>query len=95
LDPVALLRLKDLITEEIKGGKTILFTTHIMSLVEDLAEEIIFILEGKVYFHGTQSELISLTGEKNLERSIAKILDKNGMQIKTPADITSQNDKNF
>ena len=79
LDPVALLALKELISSEMKKGKTILFTTHIMSLVEDLAEEIIFILEGKVYFQGTQPKLMELTSERNLERSIAAILSSNGV----------------
>jgi len=88
LDPVALLRLKDLIGAEVKNGKTVLFTTHIMSLVEDLAQEIIFILEGKVYFKGTQQELIELTGESNLERAIAKVLDHHGISGKvSPVEI--------
>jgi len=80
LDPVALLRLKELLALEIKAGKTILFTTHIMSLVEDLAEEIIFILEGKVYFQGSQKELIEQTGENNLEHAIARILETKGLK---------------
>ena len=82
LDPVALLTLKEMISSEVKNGKTILFTTHIMSLVEDLAEEIIFILEGKVYFQGTQSKLMELTSESNLERSIAAILRPNDARAK-------------
>lgn len=78
LDPVALLRLKELIQSEKASGKTILLTTHIMSFVEELADEIIFILEGKIYFQGSLSELNKLTKEKNLERSIAKILERSG-----------------
>ena len=59
-----------------------------MSLVEDLAQEIIFILEGKVYFKGTQQELIELTGESNLERAIAKVLDHHGISGKvSPVEI--------
>ena len=57
LDPVALIELKKLIEEEREKGKIILITTHIMSLVEELSEEIIFLLDGKIYFQGSISEL--------------------------------------
>ena len=76
LDPIALIRLKDLITEKKKIGKTFLVTTHIMSLVEELADELIFLLEGKVYFKGTYQEMVRLEKGENLERAIANILEK-------------------
>lgn len=76
LDPIALIRLKDLIMEKKKHGKTFLITTHIMSLVEELADELMFLLEGKVYFRGTYREMMEEQKEDNLERAIAKILEK-------------------
>lgn len=75
LDPIALVRLKDLILEERAKGKNILITTHIMSLVEDLSDEILFLLEGKVYFRGTVDELKQFTDEANLEKAIANLLE--------------------
>ena len=75
LDPVARLKLKDLIIEEKEKGKTILLTTHIMSEVEELADEILFILDGKIYFHGQVEILKALYNEDDLERAIAKILE--------------------
>ena len=41
LDPIALLNLKDLIKKEKAKGKTILITTHIMSFVEEMADEFV------------------------------------------------------
>ncbi len=76
LDPIALIRLKDLILEKKKQGKTFLVTTHIMSLVEELGDELIFILEGQIYFRGTHREMMEAQKEENLERAIAKILEK-------------------
>lgn len=76
LDPIALIRLKDLILEKKNQGKTFLVTTHIMNLVEEIADELIFLLEGKVYFQGTYSEMMIAQQEENLERAIAKILEK-------------------
>jgi len=76
LDPIALIRLKDLILEMKKKEKTFLVTTHIMNLVEELADELMFLLEGKVYFRGTYMEMMKEQNEENLERAIAKILER-------------------
>lgn len=76
LDPVSHIKLKDLILQERNKGKTILLTTHILSEVEELADEVIFLLEGKIYFQGTVSELLYSQGETRLDRAIAKITQK-------------------
>lgn len=80
LDPVALISLKALINEERDRGKMILLTTHIMDLVEELADEIVFLLEGKIFFKGSLTDMREMTGEIKLERSIAKILTRNTQQ---------------
>jgi len=74
LDPVSLIRLKKLIDEEKKKGKTILITTHIMSLVEEIADEIVFLLDGSIYFQGTVKELKEKTDQTDLEHAIANII---------------------
>lgn len=74
LDPVALIFLKNLIAKEREKGKTILITTHIMNLVEEVADRVVFLLEGNVYFDGTVSALKEQTNQTNLERAIAEIL---------------------
>ena len=77
LDPVALIKLKELITKEIARGKTILFTTHIIRLVEELAEDIVFLLEGKTYYQGPVAGLVEAHESKDLEHTIAEIFSKN------------------
>lgn len=74
LDPIALLILKEFIEEEKEKGKTILLTSHIMSFVEDMADEIVFLLEGKVYFRGSAAALKEQTGEVDFEHAIANLL---------------------
>jgi Cu-processing system ATP-binding protein len=74
LDPIAHIRLKQLINEEKAKGKTILITSHIMSFVEEISDQIVFILEGKIYFKGTIPELKSKTNESDFEHAIASIL---------------------
>ncbi len=74
LDPLALLKLKKYLEEEAKRGKQILIITHILSLVETLADNVVFILEGNIYYQGGLKELIDQQGGQNLEHSIANIL---------------------
>ncbi len=49
LDPLCLKRLKSFICHERDRGKLILITTHILSLAEDLADHVLFLLEGHIY----------------------------------------------
>lgn len=76
LDPVAMIRLKEMILREREAGKTIILTTHIMSLVETLADEIVFLLEGHIHFRGSLQELVRQRGELDLEHAIAQMLLK-------------------
>lgn len=76
LDPIALIHLKELIEKEKAKGKTILITTHIMSFVNEVADEIVFILDGKIYFKGTVEELKTQTNNTNLEHAIANLIAK-------------------
>ena len=77
LDPISLIRLKDLIQLEKGKGKTILITSHIMSFVEEVSDEIVFLLEGKIYFKGSISELKEKTNQPDFEHAIASILTEN------------------
>ncbi len=77
LDPISLIRLKDLIQSEKAKGKTILITSHIMSFVEEVSDEIVFLLEGKIYFKGSISELKNKTNQPDFEHAIASILTDN------------------
>jgi len=74
LDPIALIHLKEIIQKEKEKGKTILITTHIMSLVEEIADKIVFLLDGKIYFKGTVDELKTQTNQTNLEHAIAGLI---------------------
>lgn len=75
LDPAALIRLKEIIASEKQRGKTIILTTHSMGLVEELADEIVFLLEGKVHFHGSVAQLCSEQSESRVEYAIAKLTE--------------------
>jgi len=76
LDPQSSVRFKKLVRKEKQKGKTILLTTHIMSEIEELADYLIFIVEGKVRYHGPMKELIEKQQEERLEGAVAKMIEE-------------------
>ena len=76
LDPVASGILKDKVRAEKEAGKTFLLTSHIMSELDELADDVAFINEGKVAFVGALAELKRVTRQSNLERAIAEMMKR-------------------
>jgi Cu-processing system ATP-binding protein len=73
LDPGSLIKLKELILREKNKGKTILITTHIMQFVEEMADEIVYLLEGNIFFKGSVKQLMTKTHQTDFEHAIAAI----------------------
>lgn len=74
LDPLASEILKEKIIKEKQNGKLILITSHLLSELDDMITQIVFMQDGKVHFHKTISDLLNLTGEVKISKAIAKIL---------------------
>lgn len=76
LDPVSSSFFKDLVLKEKQNKKTIVLTSHIMSEVQELADEIVFLLEGEIRFKGTIDSLLQNQKETKLERAIAELMNE-------------------
>jgi Cu-processing system ATP-binding protein len=74
LDPLASEILKDKIIKEKEKGKLILITSHLLSELDDMITQIIFMQDGKVHFHKTIADLLESTNEQKISKAIAKIL---------------------
>lgn len=74
LDPVAAGILKDKVLRAPSEGATVLLTSHIMSEIEELAQDLVFLVEGSVVYQGPVESLLEQSGESRLERAIAAIL---------------------
>jgi Cu-processing system ATP-binding protein len=78
LDPVATTKFKGLIRSLRESEKTVLLTTHIMSDVDELADDVIVLLEGHVRFAGSVRDLKLQTQQPLLEAAVARLLEKRG-----------------
>lgn len=74
LDPLASEILKEKIIKEKNKGKLILITSHLLSELDDMISQIIFMQEGKVHFHKTIDDLLTSTREQKISKAIAQIL---------------------
>ena len=74
LDPLASEILKDKIIKEREKGKLILITSHLLSELDDMISQIIFMQDGKVHFHKNINDLLESTGEERISKAIASIL---------------------
>ncbi|HEX7121663.1 MAG TPA: ABC transporter ATP-binding protein [Gemmatimonadaceae bacterium] len=74
LDPVATGILKDKIRRARDAGKTFILTSHIMSELEELADDVVFLVEGQVRFAGPVDTLKARTRQFSLERAVARLM---------------------
>lgn len=74
LDPLASEILKEKIILEKEKGKLILITSHILSELDDLVTQIIFMQEGNIVFHKDIDVLKKETKENRISKAVAVIL---------------------
>jgi Cu-processing system ATP-binding protein len=76
LDPVSSSVLKDHVLESRAAGRTFVLTSHIMSELEELADDVAFLLEGQVRYAGSVHDLKVATRQLSLERAIAQMMQE-------------------
>jgi Cu-processing system ATP-binding protein len=75
LDPVSTEIIKTKILESKKQNKLIIISSHIMSEMDELADRIIYLLDGKVHLDIGVKEIKNGSGEK-LGKAITRVLQK-------------------
>ena len=75
LDPVASSVLKDKVESLRRRDATILLTSHVMAELDELADDVAFLCEGRIRYSGTVHELKVRTRQFTLERAVAHVLE--------------------
>ena len=76
LDPVSSEILKEKIIAEKKKGKLVLVTSHVLSELDDLVTQVIYMQEGEIVFHKSIELLRADTGQDKLSKAIASVMLK-------------------
>jgi ABC-2 type transport system ATP-binding protein len=74
LDPAGRVAVKSVLARLQRGGRTLFFTSHVLSDVEELCSAIAVLDRGCVRFRGTPAELCARYAEPNLERAFLKCI---------------------
>lgn len=74
LDPVSSGALKARIRRARAAGKTVILTSHVLSEVEQLADEVVVLLDGTVHWADSLAALRASTHESSLERAVARLM---------------------
>ena len=74
LDPLASEILKNKIIKERKNGKLIIISSHLLSELDDMVNEIVFINEGKILVHQSVEDLKTETQQTKISDAITNIL---------------------
>lgn len=74
LDPVSSEILKQKIIREKQKGKLVMVTSHVLSELDDMVTEVIYMQDGELRFHKTIEALRTDTGEEKLSKAIARVM---------------------
>jgi len=75
LDPRARIMLKEILIETRTQGKTVFFSSHILSDIEEICDRIGVIHDGKLFFVGTPSEFKTRYKESVLEQAFLRSIE--------------------
>ncbi|HNV98893.1 MAG TPA: ABC transporter ATP-binding protein [Chitinophagales bacterium] len=81
LDPLSAELLKAKIRKEKSKGKLIIISSHIMADLEEIATDVLFLIEGRIAFYKTLEDLKRETSSNNLGRSIASYMAEQKISI--------------
>ena len=74
LDPVSTEIIKAKIVKEKANGKLILITSHVLSDLDSIISQVIYLQEGKLKFHKSFEQLKKDTGEQQLSKAIVHVM---------------------
>lgn len=74
LDPVSVELLKAKIQAEKRNGKLIIISSHILSDLDELTSQLIYLFEGQVHFNNSIASLKEETQEQKLNKAIATMI---------------------
>lgn len=81
LDPVSVEILKEKILREKSEGKLFIISSHILSDLDELSTDVVYIFEGKIQYHDSLEDLKTQTGETRLGRAIANMITTRKIKI--------------
>jgi len=81
LDPASRIAVKSALQNLVAEGRTLFFTSHVLTDVEELCDAIAVLDRGGFRFRGAPGELCAQSGETNLERAFLRCIRHGGHPV--------------
>lgn len=78
LDPQAAFELKELIKKHVAAGNTVIFSTHILAIAQEVCDELAILKKGEVIYTGSVAELLATQPGKSLETIYLSLTGQDG-----------------
>ena len=75
LDPSARIRVKSLLAQLKREGRTLFFTSHALHDIEDICDQMVILHQGSPRFRGPPRALTETYGETSMERAFLRCID--------------------
>jgi ABC-2 type transport system ATP-binding protein len=73
LDANSVIKVKEMLTQMAREGKTIFYSSHLMDIVEKVSNRIILLHNGQIIADGTFDELKAENHDESLEKMFARL----------------------
>ncbi len=74
LDPLSSEILRQKISQEIQNGKAFVISSHVLSELDEMVTDVVYMQDGQVLFQKSVEELMAETQENKLSKMISKII---------------------
>lgn len=81
LDPVSVEILKEKILRDKSAGKLFIISSHILSDLDELSTDVVYIFEGRVHYQNSVEDLKMETGESRLGKAIANMIMERKIKV--------------
>ena len=71
VDPISAARIRDILQRYVSGGGTVIFSSHVMEVVERLCSHVAILSDGVLRMHGTLAEV---RGDRSLEDVFVQVV---------------------
>jgi len=78
LDPLARARVKQLLRQQREQGRTLFFTSHALSDVEEICEQVVVLHQGRLRFCGSPGALMQAYAPDSMEQAFLNCIESDG-----------------
>lgn len=90
LDPQAAFDLKELLKDHAKKGNTVIFSTHVLDIAQQLCDELAILKNGELLYNGSVEDLLAQHPQESLETIYLKMAGRSAEEGHLLTDVAEE-----